>query len=519
MISAELPSHGPAFGFDWIATAADRTPDNLAQIDIASSRRFTYAQMNTRVGALAAHLRLLGIAKGDRVAYLMMNSSDVFEVIFACWRIGAVAVALNWRLTGQELAFIAEDAGPKVLIHDRGLGELASAIADMPCFECRIETASDGSESDYERAIAGSKSLAWPDEPPLLSDICMLMYSSGTTGRPKGVVITHQMQLLNAWGTIADASIGTSSTSLCFMPLFHIAGVNGVIGPCFLAGACVAIVRTFDPGKVLGLIDDPELGVTHFVAVPAIYQAMLAHPQSEATDFSRIVTSFVGASSVPLALLEGWKARGLRLREGYGLTESAGAGVTMPAHFAGEPIEVSGKASHSFELKVVDDEGQEASLGELWMRGPCITPGYWNRPEANRESFVDGWFRTGDVVSRDEEGFYKIQDRLKDMYISGGENVYPAEVEDAIYARDDIAEVAVIGLPDERWGEIGCAVVVPKQGADIGLDDLRAGLEGRLARYKLPARIELVESLPRTASGKVKKNELRELFSREDAQP
>ncbi|OAO00647.1 hypothetical protein A8B75_18135 [Sphingomonadales bacterium EhC05] len=514
--ATDIPSHGPASGLDWIASVADRTPENMAQIDIASGRRFTYAQMNRRVGGLAAHLRSLGIGKADRVAYLMMNSSDVFEVIFACWRIGAVAVALNWRLTGKELAFIAEDAGPKVLIHDRELGELAGGLNNAPSLKHRIETASDGSESGYERAISDAEPLLTPTEPPLLSDICMLMYSSGTTGHPKGVVITHQMQLLNAWGTIADTGIQQDSTALCFMPLFHIAGVNGVIGPCFLAGACVAVVRIFDPGQVLQLIDDPELGVTHFVAVPAIYQAMLAHPQTAKTDFSRISACFVGASSVPAALVKAWKGLGLKLREGYGLTESAGAGISMPGHLAGETTGVSGKPSHGFQLRIVDDEGKGALVGELWMRGPCVTPGYWNRPEANRESFVDDWFRTGDIVSRDDDGFYKIEDRVKDMYISGGENVYPAEVEGAIYALDEIAEVAIIGVPDEKWGEVGCAIAALKPDAALSIDSLRAALEIKLARYKLPARLELVDALPRTASGKVKKNELRELFVGEE---
>jgi len=511
--ATDIPSHGPASGLDWIASVADRTPENMAQIDIASGRRFTYAQMNRRVGGLAAHLRSLGIGKADRVAYLMMNSSDVFEVIFACWRIGAVAVGLPWSLTGKELAFIAEDAGPKVLIHDRALGDLAGGLNNAPSLKHRIETASDGSESGYERAISDAEPLLTPTEPPLLSDICMLMYSSGTTGHPKGVVITHQMQLLNAWGTIADTGIQQDSTALCFMPLFHIAGVNGVIGPCFLAGACVAVVRIFDPGQVLQLIDDPELGVTHFVAVPAIYQAMLAHPQTAKTDFSRISACFVGASSVPAALVKAWKGLGLKLREGYGLTESAGAGISMPGHLAGEPIGVSGKASHGFQLRIVDGEGQGSLVGELWMRGPCVTPGYWNRPEANHESFVDGWFRTGDIVSRDDDGFYKVEDRLKDMYISGGFNCYPAEIEKLLSEHPAVEMVAVIGVPDERMGELGKAFIVPRPGERPRTEELLEWARDNMANYKVPKSISIVDSLPLNASGKILKIELRQIES------
>lgn len=510
-----IPEGEPAIVYDWIASVADRRGSHTAQIDISSGRRFTYMEMHHRVGSLASHLRSLGVNKGDRVAYLMLNSTDVFEVIFACWRLGAVAVALNWRLTPNELEFIVTDSAPTVVIHDRDVGQLVDALKPITNVSHWIETGADGSDSAYEHAVSAADPLLSMPEPPVLTDICMLMYSSGTTGRPKGVIITHQMETLNAYNSVASGRFSTESVSLCFLPLFHVAGVNGMVAPAFLNGATVAVLRAFDPNAFLSLVNDEGLGISHLVGVPAIFQALTAHPGVPKTDFSRIVTCFVGASAVPGPLIAWWQKHGLDLREGYGLTESAGSGISMPPDDVGRKTGVSGKTEPGFHLKIMREDRTEADIGEageLWMRGPMVTPGYWNRPEANAESFVDGWFRTGDILSRDADGYFKVQDRLKDMYISGGENVYPAEVEDTLYAMAEIAEVAVIGIPDERWGEVGCAVAVLKPDAELSIDKVLDFIGDKLAKYKRPTRIEIVDILPRTASGKVMKNVLRDRF-------
>ena len=496
---------------DWVAHHAASTPNKTAMIELAGQRRFTYAQMHERVGRVAAMLKARGIKKGDRVGFLTLNSSDTLEIIFGCWRLGAVCLAINFRLTPPEIAYIVENADCALVIVDTPFMPIAQALAGKTPVKDWMHTDGMGGESDYETALAAADPI-YDYEPQLLEDQCLLMYSSGTTGTPKGVIITHGMMYFSAAGGSGPGGNHRGAVSLANMPLFHIGGLNVSGTPAIWIGGTAVIMRLFDPEATLDAINAPELGITSLFMVPAAYNAMKAHPKSAKTDFSRIETALCGAETVPDALVHYWRERGIIIQEGYGMTETAAAGCMLAKEDIPAKIGSAGKALMHSDIKIVDDAGEECApnvLGEIWFKGACITPGYWRRPDATAESFVDGWFKSGDIGRKDDAGFIYIEDRIKDMYISGGENVYPAEIENLLYQMDAIAEVAVIGVPDERFGETGCVVAVVKPEATLTLEDITAHVCDKLAKFKCPNHLHLMDELPRNATGKVLKFELR----------
>jgi fatty-acyl-CoA synthase len=502
----------PVRHYDWIAHFGRRTPDKLAVIDLGSGRQFTYAQFDARISRLAAHLRdRLGIKRGDRVAVLAMNTTDTLEVQFACGRLGAVFLPLNTRLTVPELQYIVGDAAPSLMIHDAELSEVALTVAKLCKVPAALRLGPDGS---YEAAIAASGPL---DDPEIvtLDDISTIMYTSGTTGQPKGAIITHGMTFWNCVNLGGPAYISPSSVFLTVLPLFHTGGLNCYTNPVLHAGGTVLIMRAFDPGLALQLISDPSRRINVFFGVPSIYQFMAQHPGFAAADFSRLVIGGVGGAPMPVPLLKVWEERGVALQQGYGMTETSPAVMTLDREDAVRKAGSSGKPVLHTEVRIVRPDGTEAGvgeLGELWVKGPNVTPGYWNRPDANASSFTDGWLHTGDAARIDEEGFYTIVDRWKDMYISGGENVYPAEVENVLHQLSAIAEAAVIGIPSEQWGEVGMAIVAVKPGHSISEPEIYAHCEANLARFKRPRVIKFVDALPRNATGKIHKPTLRKNF-------
>jgi fatty-acyl-CoA synthase len=316
--------------------------------------------------------------------------------------------------------------------------------------------------------------------------------------------------------TFPGADVSHAMVGLVMMPLFHIGGLMAFTLIALNLGGTAVIARVFDAGKLLGVFNDPALGVTHFLGVPAIYNAMQAHPDFATTDFSRMAAAMCGAESVPESLLRAWYDRGIVIQEGFGMTETAAGCLSLDKKDIPHKIGSAGKPNRYCHAYIARADGSEADpeeLGEIWIRGKNVTPGYWNRPDANASSFVDGWFRSGDIGRRDADGYFYIEDRVKDMYISGGENVYPAEIENILYELEAIHEVAVIGLSHPKWGEAGCAVVALKPEASLTLDAVQAHCRDRLARFKHPARLEIVDALPRNATGKVLKFELRARFA------
>jgi len=494
---------------DWIAHNALNLPNKTATIELPSGREETYAQMHDRVGRIAGWLKGLGVERGDRVGVLALNSIDTLDIIFATWRIGAVHLALNFRLTPSELDYIIGDAEPKVLIADAELADSVSALSVE--IEHIVETDGLGGDTDFEARTRDAEPITEMVELEP-EDQCMLMYSSGTTGVPKGVIITCGMML---WAQVnAGAAMGCTQdmVSLAVMPLFHIGGLQVFTCPALFAGGTAVTMRTFDPGATLDAFSDKNLGVTHFLGVPAIFNALRDHPKNPESDFSGLKTVIAGAEAVPASLVNWWNERGVVIQEGYGMTENVASCCILGRDDVTSHIGSAGKALRHTQIRISREDGSEADpgeSGEIWCRGPVVTPGYWKRTDADEETFVDGWLRTGDIGSRDAEGFIYIEDRLKDMYISGGENVYPAEIENILYELEEIREVAVIGVPDERWGESGCAVVALQEGAEITPDEILAHCRPRLARFKHPNHVVFVDELPRNATGKVLKFELR----------
>jgi len=495
--------------YDWIAHHAHRRPKQLAINDLQTSRTFTYGELNERVDQLTGALAKLGIAKGDRVALLAPNCAEYFELQFACGRLGAIMLPLNWRLTVPELEYILSDSTPSLLVHDKAFADQATALSKN-----RLEIDHERPGGAYERALASAPK---PPAPIALThdDISMVMYTSGTTGHPKGAIITHGMVFWNAVNLGIPALISPQTVQLVILPLFHTGGLNCYANPVLHAGGTILIMRTFDPGLALDYISDKSLGITHFFGVPAPYQFMMQHPKFQGADLSRLKISGVGGAPCALAILEGWSARGVPLVQGWGMTETSPAGTMLDAADAIRKVGSAGKAMMHTAIRIVDEAGHDVAqgdIGELLIKGPNITPGYWNKPEATQAAFTDGWLHTGDAARLDEEGFVYIVDRWKDMYISGGENVYPAEVENVLFQLPQVADAAIIGVPNERWGEVGMAIIVKKPAQALEEGDIIRHCLGKLAKFKVPQSVAFVDVLPRNATGKVLKRKLRTQF-------
>jgi fatty-acyl-CoA synthase len=498
--------------FDWAAKQADTRPNKVAITDEASGQQFTYAQLEQRSSQLAGYLQSQGVNKGDRVAILSRNSPHFFELEFACGKIGGIGVPLNWRLTVPELEYILGDCAPKVLIYDQMFAEHALELQRR----CDVELvlAIDFEAADeYEAALA--QKLSYTTQRSTFDDVAMVMYTSGTTGHPKGAMITYGMNFINCVNLGIPTRISPATVQLVVLPLFHTGGLNCYANPVLHAGGHIILMREFEPGAALRLLGDRELGITHFFAVPAPYQFMMQHPEFANTDLSQLEIAGVGGAPCAETILTGWSERGVAMIQGWGMTETSPGGIGLDADDAARKIGSAGKPLMHTEITIVDDQGNplpRGEVGELLIRGPNITPGYWNNPEATANSFVDDWLKTGDAARMDDEGFVYIVDRWKDMYISGGENVYPAEIEDVLYRLAAVAEAAIIGIPDDRWGEAGKAVLVLKPGQALEADAVIAHCLANLAKFKVPQSVEFIDALPRNATGKVLKRVLREQY-------
>lgn len=501
--------------YDWLMYHTKRLGDKIALIDLHSKREFTYRQFNERCERLAAHLTNgLGLSRGDRVGVLAQNSSDMFEMQFACAKAGLIWLPLNWRLTVSELEFIVGDAAPKVLIPGPDFSETGAALQKLCKIPHLMENKFDGSPSEYETALAKAGDLTARATDLTHDDISTIMYTSGTTGLPKGAMITHGMTFWNAINLGPPARVGMDSKHLAVMPLFHTGGLNCYSNVVFHAGGTVAVAREFDPGKILRLLmKDSGHGFTHFLGVPSMYLFMSQHPDFKDADFSGIVTSGIGAAPAAKTLLDTWAGKGLALQQAYGLTETSPIITVLDSHMTKEKVGSAGLPGLHLEMRIVDENNDDITepdiVGEIWCRGPMVTPGYWNRPDATAATFHDGWFKTGDAARYDKDGYVYIVDRWKDMYISGGENVYPAEVEAVIFQIKGVADVGVIGVPDEKWGETGQACVVRAPGSNITEAEILQYCSTRLAKFKQPASVRFIEVIPRNASGKTLKRELR----------
>lgn len=491
---------------DFLSYHARSAADQIALADLETGRAFTYRELDDRVSRIANFLRhRFQVARGDRVAVLSHNSSDICEIQFACWRLGAVFVPVNWRLTVPELEFILGDANPRVLFGDMAFSEALTALTNA-ITGLRLITRGQES-SDYERLIRESTPTS-SIEQVTLTDTASLIYTSGTTGRPKGAMISHQMELFTCLNYVGATGISSKSKTLVVLPQFHVGGLNCFPNPIFYLGGTVVVMKAFNAKQFLQLLSDPKQGITHVFAVPTIYALMSQEPGFQTAQFDHLVCAAVGGAAVPLSLLKVLEAQGIPIQQGWGMTESTSMGSMLQADKSRTKLGSAGLPVPHVRMRIASEEGHvlpPGEVGELQVRGPTITSGYWNRPEAREKSYIDGWFRTGDAAYLDEDGYLFIVDRWTDMYISGGENVYPAEVENVLSGIAGIAEAAVIGIPDARWGQVGRAFIVLRPGAELSVDDIRAHCTHCLAKYKIPHEFIFTDSIPHNAAGKILK--------------
>lgn len=502
---------------DPIASHAATTPDRLACVDLGTGVRLTYGQFDAWIDRCAAWLEGRLVAPRDeRVAVLARNSVDVLAIQFACGRIGAIFVPLNWRLPGPELAVLVEDASPRLLVYER---EFDAALPALDRFGldrvARDET--------FAAQLAAAPPRPTRMEPVAPDDPAILLYTSGTTGKPKGVMISPR----NAWASAANyaaaAKVDPEVVFLCDTPLFHTVGLIAISRTTLQVGGALLISPIFDPALTVRRLADPALGITHYFCVPQMAQMLRETPDYANADLSRLTALCTGGAPIAPAVIHRWLDEGVMIIDGYGMSE-AGTVLGMPVGDLSIPRAKAGSAgvpAPGVRVRLVDCDGQDVpdgEVGEIWLKGDNITAGYWNQPEATAKAFQDGWLKTGDAARRDADGFYYLVDRWKDMFISGGENVYPAEIEAAILEMGAVSEVAVIGVPDAKWGEVGIAFVTPAPGMDLTPPMVLAHCKARIASYKAPRDVVLIaEGLPRTGSGKVRKDVLRAMRAAETA--
>jgi fatty-acyl-CoA synthase len=475
---------------------------------------FTKGEFNIRVNRLAHAFQEAGLRKGDRVAVLMANSHVFMEILQALCKLGATMVPLNFRLAAPELEFILNDSEPVMLIYSPEflpvVEQLRGKVPSIRQYVCELE---GGAEADpqYEPWVANqSEEEPEPDAEVTLDDPEFIMYTSGTTGRPKGAVVLQGNIQWNCVNTIHIYSLGNEDVAIACAPMFHVGGLGVSAIPSLYVGSKLVIQRFFNPSELFTLIER-ERATTVF-GIPVMFLFMTQVPEFETADLSSLRYFLAGGSPCPRPLIEAYMKRGVTFAQGYGMTETAPAITVLRPEEALDKIGSCGKPVFHTDVRVVDLEGNtlpRGETGEVLVKGPNVIREYWRRPDATAESIVDGWLHTGDMGYFDDEGYLYLIDRKKDMYISGGENVYPAEVEDAIMAHEQVADVGVIGIQDEKWGEVGMAIVVPKPGQEVSEESIIEFCRGRLAKYKIPKKVALVDELPRTATGKILKKELK----------
>ena len=479
----------------WLSDRARTTPGRVAIRYLDGE--LTYEALDRRASRLAAGLAGRGLGRGDRLATLTGTSPDHVATFFACARLGVALQPISWRLAPAEIAYQLADAEPALLLASAEHEELARA-AGAPVEIARI--ADPTLEADGEVADVAD------DDDPLL-----LVYTSGTTGKPKGALLTHANCFWTNVSFDRTAGVRDDDVVLQVLPQFHVGGWNVQPLLAWWRGATVVLAPQFDPARALRLIAEER--VTTMMGVPATYLFLSQEPGFADADLSSLRLAVVGGAPMPESLLETWNERGVEIVQGYGLTEAAPNVLCLPPEDARRKLGFAGKPYPHVDVALRDAETgalvDGAGTGELVVRGPNVFAGYWRNPEATAAAFADGWLLTGDVAERDEEGFYRIAGRIKDMVVSGGENVYPAEIEDVLAEHGAVLEAAVVGVPDERWGEACAAFVVLREGASATEQELRDHCVERLARFKVPKTFAFVDVLPRSSMGKVLKDELR----------
>lgn len=499
---------------------AHLNPKLEACVEAESGRRFTYTQLNARSNKTANMLLDQGVKPGDRVALLMMNGVEFIETFFAIAKLGGVCVPLNWRLTGDELCFILKDSGSTSLVFSSDFTEVVEDIHGRGGEATDVARwISVGERSaisqDYD-ALHAAASDASPPVGAKDDDMLFIMYTSGTTGLPKGAVHTHNSTLWGSLTSIATSDMQQKDRYLLVLPLFHVGALSPLIA-CVHAGGTAVVMRAFDLDAMWTNIEAEK--ITTMMAVPAMLNFMLLSPAKDTADYSTLRWVMSGAAPVPVTLIETYAGMGIEIHQVYGLTETCGPSCLIAPDDAIVKAGSTGKAFFHTNVRVVDSDGnniEAGGVGEVIVSARHVMKEYWNRPDATAEAIVDGWFHTGDLASMDEDGFVYIQDRIKDMIISGGENIYPAEIENVLLSHPKIQDCAVIGQQNQQWGEV-CLAVVVREDDSITEADVLKHCDGKLARYKQPKGVEFIDTIPRNPTGKALKRILRDQFPGEEA--
>ncbi|MGB8646949.1 MAG: long-chain fatty acid--CoA ligase [Anaerolineae bacterium] len=500
----------------WLYRHAQLNPRRVALI--TPERTLTYGELNGEANRVAHALATLGLKEGDRIGVLCLNDPRFLTLLFGAGKLGIVVVSLNYRLTPPEIAYQMKDSNVRVLFVGAEQAGFIPALREQTGIDRFYVLAGDAPAGcgAYAALIAGrpesepAAPLAWDKE-------LLTVYTSGTTGKPKGAVLTHANQFWNAMNDIIPLGLTRDDRVLTILPLVHVGGVGLFTLPALLLGASVVMPRKFDAEETLRLIEKEK--VTVVMGVPAIWQMLIASPLFKTANLSSVRFFYNGGDRCPLEVVRAFRAQGLTFGGGYGLTETSPTAFMMaPEDFEQGTRQLGfiGKTAFFDEACLVNSEGGEVpqgEIGEIWLRGPNVFSGYWNRPEATQEVFTEGWFHTGDLAMADPEGLTFVVGRSKEMFKSGGLNVYPAEIEALIGAHPAVQEVCVIGVPDPKWNEVGRAIVALKPGCQATPEELLAFCEGQLARYKTPRSVVFVAALPRNTLGKINRGELKQKYS------
>ncbi len=498
----------------WLAKRELLHGDREAVVD--GGRRLTYRALNGRVNQLAHSLQSMGLKQGDRIAILAYNSLEYVETIFAAAKLGLILVPLNWRLAPSELAFILSDSTTNTLLFDSEFSKTVEALRGQTPLRRYLafgEKEVPGA-AVYEKTLSSQEEGEPPPDGPVdLDSSHIIMYTAGTTGRPKGAVLSQGASFWNAVNMSLCVDLTSRDRTLTVLPMFHIGGIGLYTLPTLFQGGTVVIQRTFDPKVTVRLIEEERIDV--FFGVPAIFLFLIQDPAFKSGAMARLRSVMSGGAPLPVSLVHQYEDAGIILQQGFGMSEAAPGIAALDRDRAVAKAGSIGRPLFYMEVRIVDSQNRDLPPnreGELLIRGPNVMQKYWNRPEATAEAFTDGWLHTGDLARMDEEGDLYIVDRKKDMFISGGENVYPAEVENVIYELPQVGEAAVIGIKDQKWGEVGRALVVLRAGQKLTENEVLDFLKGKLAKYKVPRSVVFMEQLPRNAAGKVLKNILREKY-------
>ncbi len=484
------------FGGDLLAERARLTPGSVAIVIAETGERITYADLNRRAEHAAAAVVAAGVAPGERYGILFHNSIEFLALFFAAAKCGAIVVPLSTRATVHELEQIVADCAMSVLFRGPGFAALQGCrTAELPAFP-KPEPGQPDNQETWQPGIP----------PTDAEQTYCLLYTSGTTGQPKGVMIPKRQLYWNGYNTAVNWGLREDDVCPIYTPLYHAGGVAAFLIPIFTVGGTIVLHRGFDAAEVCRTIERERCTVV--LGVPTTLKMIMEVPEFATADLSHVRWFISGGAPLPHYIIDAYQKRGVEMKQGYGMTEAGVNCFSMTVEDARRKAGSIGKPMLFTEVRVVGDNGEDLAagdIGEMWIRGPHVSLGYWNNSEATRAAFDDdGWLHTGDLARRDAEGFFYIAGRRKEMFISGGVNVYPAEIEAALVSHPGVSDAAVIPVPDETWGEVAVAFVV----GSAGERELNTYLEERIARFKLPKRYIFLESLPRTPYGKVEKAKL-----------